>query len=209
MSSQKPIFSELDNWSVPHALDALKKRDGTAFGGAAGSSGRNLGLVFDNMDLLMKRGMYEAALLSAFISCKTNYHHWDHSVIKWMFDEADRRKLNSLGFGIPNVHIIAYRGVSGVGKKRHIHGISWTTSKDMACWFAMRFAHLGNPTVLKCVFDPKDIYVFHNEREEDELIGLPQKPVNSKLTIAQMNEGFSRTVERRQQRWLEKYGKVA
>ena len=190
MSILTPNFCELDSWSIPHAQKALKERDGRAFGWVAGSSGRNLGVVFDNMPLLKKLGMYEAALISAFTSVKTNFHHWDHSVIKWMFDLADRNRLQSLGTAIPNEPVTAYRGVSGVGKKRHVHGISWTTSQDMACWFAIRFANLGNPSVFKCVFDPKDIYVMHNGRNEDELIGVPQKPINCKLTVEQMNEGF-------------------
>lgn len=209
----EPIFTEFNElnepWDIQYALDALKKRDGSAFA-CAGSRGRALGLVFDNMALLKKRGMYEAALLTAFCSVKTNYHHWSLATIKGMFDEADRMKLQSLGITIPAEPVIAYRAVAGVGKNRRVKGLSWTTSLDMACWFAWRTSSwLENPAVFKCVFDPKDIYVIHNQREEDELIGLAQKPVNCKLTVEQMTEGFSRIVEMRQEKFLEKEQQMA
>jgi hypothetical protein len=205
MTVIEPDFRALDSFSIPHAEEALQKRDGFAFGSCAKSNG-GLALVFDNTFLLKELDMYEAALIAAFsLNCKTNFSHWSPSVVMSMFDRADRHKLQSHGIMIPTEPVIAYRGVSGVGARRRMKGWSWTTSKDMACWFAMRCEWLGNPSVYKCVFDPKDIYVMHNEREEDELIGIPQRVINCRLTLEEMGEGFSRTVALRQQRWAKKH----
>lgn len=48
---------------------------------------------------------------------------------------------------------------------------SWTTDRDLACWFAMRFADLhGSPLVLTADVAKRDIALFTNERSESEAV---------------------------------------
>ena len=50
-------------------------------------------------------------------------------------------------------------------------GYSWTTDRDLACWFAMRFAdHNGSPLVLTADIAKRDIALFTNDREESEAV---------------------------------------
>jgi hypothetical protein len=67
----------------------------------------------------------------------------------------------------------AWRGVDNV---EGAFGMSWTTNRDIACWFAMRrFAYGPRPTpcVLVCDLDPAAIVAEHNGRDECELIVDP------------------------------------
>ena len=50
-------------------------------------------------------------------------------------------------------------------------GYSWTTDRDLACWFAMRFAgRNGSPLVLTADIAKRDIALFTNDRNESEAV---------------------------------------
>lgn len=50
-------------------------------------------------------------------------------------------------------------------------GYSWTTDRDLACWFAMRFAERnGSPLLLTADIAKRDIALFTNDREESEAV---------------------------------------
>jgi hypothetical protein len=62
-----------------------------------------------------------------------------------------------------------WRGVDCVAG---IAGPSWTTNRDVACWFAMRYAPV-TPLVATCVLLPDDVIAEHNGRGESEVITSP------------------------------------
>lgn len=65
----------------------------------------------------------------------------------------------------------AWRGIDNI---RGALGMSWTTDRDIACWFAMRqFAYRPTPCVLVCDLYPQAIVAEHNGRGECELIVDP------------------------------------
>jgi hypothetical protein len=66
----------------------------------------------------------------------------------------------------------AWRGVASLDAA---YGISWTTDRDIACWFAMRYyEHHQNPFVFFCDLSPSDIVAEQNIRDEHELIVDPK-----------------------------------
>jgi hypothetical protein len=58
-------------------------------------------------------------------------------------------------------------------------GVSWTRSRDIACWFATQYhTRNGNfsgvrPVVLRAVVEPWEIVAFYNGRGEQEVIVAP------------------------------------
>lgn len=71
---------------------------------------------------------------------------------------------------LPDV-VTVWRGTSYLSLEDAKKGYSWTTDRDMACWFAMRFAEFnGSPLVLTADIAKRDIAMFTNERGESEAV---------------------------------------
>jgi hypothetical protein len=65
--------------------------------------------------------------------------------------------------------IIAWRGVDNVNAAL---GLSWTTMRGVACWFAVRSPR-KTPFVFRCELHPEDVVARYNGRCEHELIVDP------------------------------------
>jgi hypothetical protein len=71
------------------------------------------------------------------------------------------------------------RGWRGVSSPHAAYGISWTTDRDVACWFAMRFRdhrfrdHHRSPLVFVADIPPALIITEHDERAEREILVDP------------------------------------
>jgi hypothetical protein len=61
-----------------------------------------------------------------------------------------------------------WRGVNGQRSARRVaRGISWTTDRDTACWFAMRFAGYGRkPLLIRATMPRGELFYPSNERQE-------------------------------------------
>lgn len=78
---------------------------------------------------------------------------------------------------LPDV-VTVWRGTSHISIEDAQNGYSWTTDRDVACWFAMRFAASnGSPLVLTADIAKRDIAFFTNERNESEVV-LMRPPVS-------------------------------
>jgi hypothetical protein len=134
-----------------------------------------LDLIRKNIGALRDRGLYERALLHAYIGTRTNYRHWSPTVLRFLFELADRGRLLQCGDTLPGLGpFTVYRGVSGRGRARRVRGISWTDSIERARWFAGRFAPLRDPAVFRTVVSACDVLAYTNARNEGEfLILLP------------------------------------
>jgi hypothetical protein len=79
-------------------------------------------------------------------------------------------------FPLPEVWpdvVRVWRGTSKLSIAEAIGGYSWTTDRDVACWFAMRFAERnGSPVVLAADVAKTDIALFTDERSEREALLL-------------------------------------
>ena len=81
---------------------------------------------------------------------------------------------------LPDV-VKLWRGTSKLTIAEAREGYSWTTDRDTACWFAMRFADTnGAPLVLTAEVAKSDIALFTNAREESEAL-LIRPPATVKI----------------------------
>jgi hypothetical protein len=90
-----------------------------------------------------------------------------HERLRLMFKYAE--------FPIPDElpeTIQVWRGVSGVSAKNARQGFSWTTDRNVACWFAIRLDDVGKPLVITAQIPKRDVLYFSNERTENELLLL-------------------------------------
>ena len=81
---------------------------------------------------------------------------------------------------LPDV-VTLWRGTCKLTIAEAREGYSWTTDRDTACWFAMRFADInGSPLVLSADVAKSDIALFTNAREESEAL-LIRPPATVKI----------------------------
>ena len=95
-----------------------------------------------------------------------------------LMDEDEQEALRNLPDEFP-----LYRGFQGRGAK----GISWTTDREKAVWFANRFAmldHLGEPKLLTGVARKEDVLGHFLGRGESEVVIDPAKVKKQNVTEA-------------------------
>jgi hypothetical protein len=71
--------------------------------------------------------------------------------------------------GLPDP-VTVYRGTSGIGAKLAPDGVSWTLDKRIAAWFACTYRPRGEPLVLRRVAPLRDVLMYDNDRNEQELV---------------------------------------
>jgi hypothetical protein len=103
---------------------------------------------------------------------------WDHDHRFAIAAAGNRRTLRAmfryaafpLPADIPEV-VRVWRGTSYLSEKESAKGYSWTIDRDIACWFAMRFADRNNnPLVLAADVPKAEILLYHDERGEKEAV---------------------------------------
>ncbi len=112
---------------------------------------------------------------------------WDHDHRHVTAAAGTRRRLACmfryaafpLSRDLPDV-VRVWRGTSFLTIAEARKGYSWTTDRDVACWFAMRFAeHNGNPLVLVAEVPKNQISLFHDERSEREAVLIKPPAVST------------------------------
>jgi hypothetical protein len=158
-----------------HMVAALLHRDGLGFMHSVGMQEGGLSLVVDTLPVLEGMGLYEVCLLDALDSVKTNFHHWEESVLRQLIQTADRERLRLAGPVPRSAPLVLYRGVAGSGDARRERGLFWTSKLETAWWFARRFDHLVDPAVYTVVAQDAQILAYDNGRQEETyLLELPR-----------------------------------
>ena len=153
---------------------------------SAYSSQNALEMVFDNIWLLKRRGIYDQCLLEAFTGGRMNHHTWSESVLDFMFSETDRERLRKAGEPLPGRGPFEiFRGVAGRGRARRLKGYCWTASIDVACWFASRFS-MDHPAVLVATVPADEVLAYVNNRNEEEFICKPKDHGRLALSASEM-----------------------
>jgi len=161
------------------AVEAVDDRDFGTFLGKAGNH-HSLVLVRRNARIFLARGLYEEALLHAWSAARGNHASWPLSVIRSLFRRANPARFRALSDPLPGVGpFFVYRGVSGVGELRRERGVAWTSSHDLACWFALRY-DFPEPTVLRTQVEAPQIMAYLDQgqfgrKEQEFLIALPRR----------------------------------
>jgi hypothetical protein len=154
----------------------------------------SLDLVRDNATLLQRRGLYERALLRAFID--TNHATFSLSDLRQLFETADRARLRAAGDPLPGSGpFTLYRGVAGQEPHRRVRGLSWTSTLDQARWFAQQHAlreaewitspdewiTSPDPGVYQVTIDDRHVLAYTNaHKEEGEFIVILPTAVKAK-----------------------------
>jgi hypothetical protein len=136
----------------------------------------SLNLVRDNAATLLRQGVYDRALLKAFIN--TNHATWSLADLRSLFEMADRARLRAEGDQLPGPGpFTLYRGVAGPEPDRRVSGLSWTHSVEDARWFAQNHARRlrewisdPDPAVCRVTVDAAAVLVYTNVHEEQEFI---------------------------------------
>lgn len=105
---------------------------------------------------------------------------WDHDHDRVVAAAKTRRTLASLfryaDFPLPGEMpeaVNVWRGTSRLSQDEALQGHCWTTNRDVACWFAMRFASRHESAlVLVAEVDRADIALYHHGRAESEAVLL-------------------------------------
>lgn len=113
---------------------------------------------------------------------------WDHDHRHVIEAVGTRRRLAAMfryaTFPKPEgaQHTVrVWRGTSAMTLAQSRAGYSWTVDRDVACWFAMRFAEKnGRPLVVVAEVVRAHIALFHNEREEHEVV-LMRSPAGARI----------------------------
>jgi hypothetical protein len=103
---------------------------------------------------------------------------WNHDHLQLLAaTKLDRRLIRRMMKRAEFKHpfsgsIDVFRGASGVTLRTALKGLSWTVSRDTACYFACRFACISadspNPIVLKARVNASDIVFW--DRQEEEVV---------------------------------------
>jgi len=187
-------LGSVDPYLVNDATEAFRCGDGDGFVGCAYSTGAMLYVVLDNIRQLKARGIYEAALVHGYCDCKCGHPNWRMSVIEALFRIGDRDKLRAVGHPLPGPGpFVVYRGVGGTGQERHVRGMSWTSSLDVACWFATK--GFEDSAVYTARVQADEVYCYSNERHEDEFICRPKRPRRLVMGPGEMQQHAARHAE--------------
>jgi hypothetical protein len=140
-------------------------------------SDRGLEIVHRNSDQLLKRGIYEAALLRAYGATNTNWANWSLKSLSALFERSNPKALRKAGPLPEGDSFTLYRGVAGDEPLRKEAGYSWTRSPSVAAWFANFLSHrtgtqLRDPAVLMTVAKAEDVLAYLNDRNEDDFVVL-------------------------------------
>jgi hypothetical protein len=154
------------------ALACLQQRDVVGFLIKADNQ-LGLSLVARNAGLLASLEMYEIALLHALTSPRLNNSHWPPRKLHTLVARADPKRLRAAGDPLPGPGpYTLYRGVGGRGRARRVHGLSWTSSRRVAIWFANRAASCGlpDPAVYVITVPTRAVLAYSNDRQEEEFL---------------------------------------
>lgn len=105
---------------------------------------------------------------------------WTHDHRYLIRAAGTRRRLIAMfryaAFPLPDHlpdQLTVWRGTSRLTRQEARQGHSWTIDRDVACWFAMRFARQnGFPLLFRAVVKKTEIVLFSNERNENEAVLL-------------------------------------
>lgn len=168
-----------DAWAVCH-VDAAWAGEVEAAGNLAGALSNDLRGV---MACLMWRSKVARPAFSEFLAMAWRHDH-EHVIAA----AGARRTLSAMfkyaAFTLPSdipESVTLYRGACGLSARDVAAGHSWTTSFDVAAWFAMRHASdKRDPIVLGATVSRGDIAFFTDERSEQECLLLKQ-PAGAKV----------------------------
>ncbi len=212
----RPVGTNMDAPQRPVRLDAMTPLNlsnvdpiwraefseqieaGDAYALGLVSSENALLIVDDNVVAFKERAILEPAVAYALVQTGTNHHAVSVRRIDALLRACDRERLLGSSDRLPpGDSFKVFRGVAGSGAARRVRGFSWTGSLDVACWFAARYPALGDPAVVTARLQTTDVYLYSDERYEDEFVGRPRSCRRVDIGIEEILARQQRETERR------------
>jgi hypothetical protein len=145
--------------------------------------------VAENIRLLKTLGIYEEALLEAFMGTRTNNAAWSVKQLLVLFNEMNPDRLAALRPIPLGESFRVYRGVAGPKGSRRVRGLSWTGSVECAAWFATWFAgEDSDPAVYVASVSRDDVWWHEPDRDEDEFVVRPRSARRLRLGLQELRE---------------------
>jgi hypothetical protein len=162
------IEAQVDSWAVAHIAPVLIGNVDAAISFAlALSNDQRGGVAVALWEAKIPVPAYRAFLESVWTG--------DHDYRAVINAAKTRRRLQAMfryakfdTSSHPDI-IRVWRGTWGIGIKAATTGFSWTTDRDLACWFAMRMS-ARSPLVLMAEVPRETIACYTNERGEKEVV---------------------------------------
>lgn len=128
---------------------------------------------------------------------------WEHDHAYIISAAETRRRLTamfsyaefSLPTHLPEI-VRIWRGTHGLTARQAAKGYSWTTERDVACWFAFFRNADRAPQVITTTIPKEQIAYFSNQRNEQEIVLIkPPKSVFIDGNIEDWRIGYARHQE--------------
>jgi hypothetical protein len=162
---------DVEPWAVPHVRPAFDGDTEAALNLYRALSGHTRAAVAVMMwQAKVARDAFRIFLVST----------WDHEHAHLIAAAGSHRRLAAMfryaAFPPPDSlpeRVIVWRGTTRAALETKAPAYSWTTCRDVACWFAMRGERAGVlPVLLRTEVARADIALFHEERDESEVMLL-------------------------------------
>lgn len=181
-----------DDWAKAHVAGAFAGDAAAAFSLVGALSNEKRGEVACAMwRAKVPRPAYRVYLGGA----------WEHDHRHVIAAAQTRRRLAfmfryarfPLPADMPSV-VRVWRGTSHLTLGQASRGYSWTTDRDVACWFAIRFSGADAAArVLSATVAKSEIALAHDERGESEIVLMrPPKAITSDGDIECWRAGYER-----------------
>lgn len=167
LTSSKNLFDFFMHMNKPYRLLMLELASGVF--GAAGFNGE-----------------YETILRDAWMSTELPHQSkvdrlvslFERADPDLLMTDAEKAKLAEM----PDTFTV-YRGYSETqvrAKRTKRRGLSWSLDKKIAIWFAKRWSH-PDARLLQATVNKSELYMYSNERREQEVVVNPRKVRGVKL----------------------------
>jgi len=163
------LHESLEPWATPYIDAAMSGDADAAFSLTVATSNPKRGAV--------AVALYRARIpVPAFRASMRSVWEHDH---RYLIEAAGNRRTLRAMFRYAQFPVSehlpptvrAWRGTSYLTHKQAARGYSWTLDRDVACWFAMRFAeHNRRPLVLVTEVPREAISFYSDERGEREAL---------------------------------------
>ncbi len=165
----KDILGNLENEKNPlEAMRFLNPREHVQF-------------LLNNLEQFKEDKCLEKAVLLLYFRKNTPFVAvGDYEVWKFLLNSCDSDRLYEQGSPFPYDRTTAYRGsVTGVNK-----GLSWTVSRENTAWILDRWRdkELGGGTVFALEITRKDILVYIEDKDRQEVILVPEIAETAKVS---------------------------
>lgn len=137
--------------------------------------------------VMYRRGIADDAYRATLASVWDHDHHYMRDrIAPWLL----RPMFRAARF--PTDHLpetlCVWRGTSGLPRQSRT-GLSWTTNRDCACWFATTWMRAGKqPSVWTTTLPRWAVLMHHRERGEDEIVAFAAKRVTLDGTVEDWRE---------------------